>query len=189
LNLNKIIIITAPSGSGKTTLVKRLVTRCAQLEFSVSACTRAPRPGEVDGKDYYFYAPEQFKKLVDAGAFVEYEMVYTGKYYGTLRSELQRIWDDKKYPLLEIDVRGAMDVKAKYADTTLTVFIEPPSIEVLRDRLTKRGSETADAIEERIQKAIYELGSKDKFDTIIINDDLDIATEELVRTVEEFLKN
>ncbi len=186
--LNKIIIITAPSGSGKTTLVKRLVARCPQLEFSVSACTRHPRPGEVHGKDYYFYPIDEFQKLIEQNAFVEYEMVYTGKYYGTLRSELERIWHDGKYPLLEIDVKGAMDVKAKYPDNTLTVFIRPPSIDVLRSRLTLRGSETADAIEERIEKAIFELNSADKFQQVIINDDLEVATAELLNVVEDFLK-
>lgn len=185
--LNKIIIITAPSGSGKTTLVKRLVARCPQLEFSISACTRPPRPGEVDGKDYYFFTPEAFQQKIDEGAFVEYEMVYTGKYYGTLHSELERIWHHSKYPLLEIDVKGAMDIKAQFLANALTVFIKPPSIDVLRSRLTLRGSETTEAIEERIAKAEFELGSASKFEKVIINDDLDIATEELIAVVTDFL--
>jgi guanylate kinase len=187
LNSNKIIIITAPSGSGKTTLVKRLVARCPQLEFSVSACTRSPRPGEVNGKDYYFYPVNDFQKLIEEDAFVEFEMVYTGKYYGTLKSELERIWHHGNFPLLEIDVKGAMDVKAKYPDNTLTVFIKPPSIEILRSRLTLRGSETPEAIEERIEKATFELSSANKFEKVIVNDDLDTATEELITVVEEFL--
>jgi len=188
LTQQKIIIITAPSGSGKTTLVKRLVARCPQLEFSVSACTRSPRSGEIDGKDYYFFTPEAFQQKIDEGAFVEHEMVYTGKYYGTLHSELERIWEHGNYPLLEIDVKGAMDIKAQFLANALTVFIKPPSIDVLRSRLILRGSETAEAIEERIAKAKFELGSADKFEKVIVNDDLEIATEELIRTVEDFLK-
>jgi len=183
----KIIIITAPSGSGKTTLVKRLLKACPQLAFSVSACTRNPRPGEVHGKDYYFFAEEEFRQLIQADAFVEWEMVYTGKYYGTLKSELQRIWGDNKSPLVDIDVQGALAIRKAYPDQSLSIFIEAPSIEVLRQRLSNRGTETPQSLEERVAKAKEELTFSPRFDRVIINDDLDKATKDLVDTVESFL--
>jgi len=126
LAAGKIIAITAPSGSGKTTLVKNLLESCPHVAFSISACTRLPRSGEEHGKDYYFYDEEEFKKLIAEDAFVEWEMVYTGKYYGTLKSELQRIWDSGKSPIVDIDVQGALAVRDKYPDICLTIFIEAP---------------------------------------------------------------
>jgi len=183
----KIIIITAPSGSGKTTLVKRLMATCPLLGFSISACTRQPRVGEEHGKDYYFYEEDAFKKLIDEDSFVEWEMVYTGKYYGTPKSELQRIWNDDKTPLVDIDVLGALAIHDKYPKDSLTIFIEAPSLEVLRERLKLRGTETINSLEERINKAAYELTFAPQFDKIIINENLDLATAELIRTVEEFL--
>jgi guanylate kinase len=184
---NKIIIITAPSGSGKTTLVKRLLNACPKLGFSVSACTRTPRQGEQHGKDYYFFSEEKFHKLIDEDAFVEWEMVYTGKYYGTLKSELQRIWEDNKAPLVDIDVKGALAIQDVYPDTTLSLFIQAPSLEVLRDRLKLRGTETAHSLEERVSKATFELSFATQFDKIIVNDDIDEATRELIQTIEDFL--
>jgi len=184
----KIIIITAPSGSGKTTLVKRLLRACPELSFSISACTRTPRPNEVHGKDYYFYAEQDFKKLIDADAFVEWEMVYTGKYYGTLRSELERIWQNKQYPLVDIDVNGALAIHDAYPSSSISLFIQAPSLEVLRERLSKRGTETVQSIEERVEKAAYELTFADQFDQIIVNDDLEVATAELVSVVKAFLQ-
>ena len=145
----KIIIITAPSGSGKTTLVKRLLQACPQLAFSISACTRTPRPNEQHGKDYYFYSEEEFKKLIDENAFVEWEMVYTGKYYGTLRSELERIWNDDRHPLVDIDVKGALAIHDAYPDSSMSLFIQTPSVEVLRERLKLRGTETDHSLEEK----------------------------------------
>ncbi|RYZ48310.1 MAG: guanylate kinase [Sphingobacteriales bacterium] len=183
----KIIIITAPSGSGKTTLVKRLLTACPKLAFSVSACTRNPRPGEEHGKDYYFYEEPVFRHLIEEEAFVEWEMVYTGKYYGTLRSELERIWDSGRAPLVDIDVKGALAIRKAFPDTSLSLFIEAPSLEVLRERLQNRGTETPQSLEERIDKAKDELTYARQFDKIIINDNLDHATGELVQTVETFL--
>jgi len=187
LNQEKIIIITAPSGSGKTTLVKRLLNTCPTLGFSVSACTRTPRPGEQHGKDYYFYSETEFEQLIKEDAFVEWEMVYTGKYYGTLRSELQRIWSDGKSPLVDIDVKGALAIQDVYPDTTLTIFIQAPSLEVLRDRLKLRGTETPTSLEERVSKATFELSFAPQFDRIIVNDNIDHATAELVQVIEEFL--
>ncbi len=186
MKTGKIIVITAPSGSGKTTLVKRLLEACPHLGFSISACTRNPRVGEVHAKDYYFYEEDQFKKLIDEDAFVEWEMVYTGKYYGTLNSELQRIWDSGRDPLVDIDVKGALAIRDKYPENCLTIFIEAPSLEVLRERLKKRGTETEHSIEERVTKAAFELTFAPQFDRIIINEHLDEATAQLMAVVEEF---
>ncbi|MES2703869.1 MAG: guanylate kinase [Bacteroidota bacterium] len=183
---NKIIVITAPSGSGKTTLVKRLLASCPHLAFSISACTRMARPGEMHGRDYYFYDEEQFKMLIAEDAFVEWEMVYTGKYYGTLKSELARIWAEGKTPLVDIDVQGALAIRDKYPGITRTIFIEAPSLEILRDRLKARGTETSQSLEERISKAAFELTFAPRFDNIIINDDLNKASGELSDVVERF---
>ena len=182
----KIIVITAPSGSGKTTLVKRLLASCPHLSFSISACTRVPRAGEEHARDYYFYKEEEFKQLIDEDAFAEWEMVYTGKYYGTLNAELQRIWDAGKCPLVDIDVKGALAIRDKYPDIAMTIFIEAPSLDELRKRLISRGTETAHSLEERISKAVEELTFAPQFDRIVINEHLDKATEELIQVVEEF---
>ncbi|PQJ12791.1 guanylate kinase [Flavipsychrobacter stenotrophus] len=182
----KIIVITAPSGSGKTTLVKRLLASCPQLAFSISACTRTPRPGEVHGKDYYYYTEAEFKQLILEDAFIEWEMVYTGKYYGTLKTELQRIWDNGQSPLVDIDVQGALAIKKKFPGITRTIFIEAPSIEELRKRLIARGTETEHTLEERITKAEEELKFAPQFERIIINENLDTATTELMQVIEDF---
>ena len=187
MNSGKIIIITAPSGSGKTTLVKRLLQACPQLSFSISACTRNPRNGEQHGKDYYFYSDQEFKKLIEEKAFVEWEMVYTGKYYGTLRSELERIWQKGQHPLVDIDVQGALAIHDAFPESSLSLFIKAPSLEVLRERLHRRGTESAESLEERIDKAVHELRFAEQFDKIIINDDLEDATSELIRDVNDFL--
>lgn len=187
LKPGKIIIITAPSGSGKTTLVKRLLNNCPALEFSISACTRSPRPNEQDGRDYYFYNEETFKKLIAEDAFAEWEMVYSGKYYGTLKSELERIWKAGKFPLVDIDVKGALAIQDSFPENSLSIFIEAPSLEVLRQRLEGRGTETPQTLEERVNKAAFELTFAPQFSQIIINDDLEKATEELVSSVEGFL--
>lgn len=187
MNKHKIIIITAPSGSGKTTLVKRLLASCDDLEFSISACTRNPRAGEVPGKDYYFYSEAAFQKLIAEDAFVEWEMVYPGKYYGTLKSELARIWKVGKFPLVDIDVMGALAIKDAYATSALSIFIKAPSTEALRERLIKRGTETPKTLEERVSKANFELSFAPQFHEVIINDDLEIATEQLLQTCHRFL--
>ena len=179
----KIIIITAPSGSGKTTLVKRLLQELPWLGFSVSACTRTPRAGEVHGRDYNFYTEEDFKQLIDEDAFVEWEMVYAGKYYGTLKSELQRLWNEGKTPLVDIDVQGALEIQNQYPDSSLTIFVQAPSLEALRERLARRGTETLHSLEERVSKAGLELSFAPQFDKIIINDVLDVAARELAEEV------
>lgn len=186
LSQGKIFIITAPSGSGKTTLVKRVLNDCPKLAFSVSACTRQPRNGEIDGKDYYFYSEERFKQLIEADAFIEWEMVYTGKYYGTLKSEFERIWDLGKSPLVDIDVQGALAISKRFPTQSLSIFIKAPSIEELRKRLINRGTETAITLEERIKKAEIELTFINKFDKILINDNLEIASKELSALVNGF---
>ena len=183
----KIIIITAPSGSGKTTLVKRLLTACPGLIFSVSACTRNPRGGEQDGRDYYFLGAELFKQKIAEDAFIEWEMVYEGKYYGTLKTELERIWALDHAPLVDIDVKGALSIQEKYPDNSLTIFIQAPSMEALRERLEKRGTETVHTLEERLSKANFEISFATQFDKIIVNDDINEATDELVDTVKNFL--
>ena len=183
----KIVVITAPSGSGKTTLVKRLLAACPHLAFSISACTRKPRQGEEHAKDYYFYEEAEFKQLIEEDAFIEWEMVYTGKYYGTLKSEMDRIWDAGKCPLVDIDVQGALAIRDKYPNIALTIFIEAPSLEVLRERLKIRGTETDHSLEERVSKAALELTFAPQFDRIIINEDLNKAAAELTYVVEKFV--
>jgi len=167
-------------------LVKRLLAACSHLAFSISACTRKPRHSELHARDYYFYEEDAFKKLIAEDAFVEWEMVYTGKYYGTLKSELQRIWDEGKTPLVDIDVQGALAIRDKYKDSCLSIFIEAPSLEELRERLHLRGTETAHSLEERVSKAVDELTFSPRFDKVIINDDLEKATKELMKLVEDY---
>lgn len=189
LNSGKIIIITAPSGSGKTTLVKRLLAAYPRLSFSISACTRQPRANEVHGTDYYFFSVDKFKELIEQDAFIEWEMVYEGKYYGTLKEDIYRIWDNGQSPLVDIDVQGAMSVQKKYPDNSLSIFIKAPSIGELRSRLINRGTETIENIEERVQKAEVELPYASRFDSVIVNDDLEKATTELVAIIEDFLSD
>ncbi len=187
--MNKIIIITAPSGSGKTTIVKRLLERDPNLTFSISACTRKPRPGEQHGKDYYFLTEEDFKSKIGEDAFIEWEMVYTGKYYGTLKTEVDRIWSDNRAPLVDIDVLGALNIKSQYPDSSLSLFIKAPSTEELRKRLEARGTETEQTLKERLDKAAYELGFADRFDRIIVNDNLEQAIAETIEVIDAFLKH
>lgn len=183
----KIIIITAPSGAGKTTIVKKLLASMPVLAFSISAATRTARAGEVNGKDYYFMTTEEFHAKIDANAFAEYEMVYAGKYYGTLKSELERIWADTRIPMVDIDVKGALSIKEHYHDKALTIFIQPPSIDALRARLSDRGTETQASIDERLAKAQYELSFAHEFDRIVVNDELERAYEEVKTLVQDFL--
>lgn len=157
------------------------------LSFSISACTRQPRANEQDGKDYYFFTEERFKELMAEEAFLEWEMVYEGKYYGTLRSELDRIWDTGETPLFDIDVQGAVNLQQQFEDNSLSIFIQPPSIQELQRRLESRGTETDESIAERVSKAVSEQEFASKFDTVIINDDLEEATEKLIHIVKDFL--
>ncbi|HET8572696.1 MAG TPA: guanylate kinase [Edaphocola sp.] len=183
----KIIIITAPSGSGKTTLVKDLLERLPRLAFSISACTRSPRAGEIDGRDYYFLSLADFEEKLAKGEFLESEMVYPGKYYGTLKSELNRIWENGQFPLVDIDVKGALRIKRQFQGESLSIFIKAPSIETLEQRLRHRGTETEDTLLERLKKADYELSFAPEFDYLLVNDDLGQAKEELYRRIEHFI--
>jgi guanylate kinase len=186
---HKIIIITAPSGAGKTSITKYLLkTFPDKLGFSVSAATRQPRSYEQNGKDYYFISTEEFLQKIQHDEFAEWEMVYEGKYYGTLKSELQRIWNDNKTPLLDIDVKGAIHVLQQYRDHCLSLFIQPPSIDELRKRLESRGTESAESLQARLNKSAYELSFHDHFDHIIVNDDLDKACKEAATIINKFLQ-
>ena len=184
---NKIIIITAPSGAGKTSITHHLLNTFPQLAFSISAATREARNYETNGKDYYFISLQDFKQKIQHNEFVEWEMVYEGKYYGTLKSELQRLWDNNQCPLLDIDVKGAIHVQQQYPDTSLTIFIEPPSVAELKRRLESRGTETAESLQARVNKASYEISFKEHFNKSIINDDLERACAKAEEIVKEFL--
>lgn len=187
--VEKIVIVTAPSGAGKTSITHYLLEKIPQLSFSISAATRRARKGEVNGKDYYFMSADEFNNKIKANEFLEWEMVYEGKYYGTLRSEIGRLWKEGKYPLLDIDVKGAIHIKEQYKGNCLTIFIEPPSVRELARRLASRGTETDEMLQTRISKAEYELSFRDHFDKTIVNDDLQEACEEAEKLVKKFLKS
>ncbi|HUQ65659.1 MAG TPA: guanylate kinase [Flavitalea sp.] len=186
-SFEKILIITAPSGAGKTSVTTYLLNLFPQLGFSVSAATRPKRENEMNGTDYYFMSLKEFQEKIKNNEFVEWEMVYEGKYYGTLKSELQRIWKSNKVPVLDIDVKGAIHVQQQFPEKTLSIFIEPPSLEELKRRLQGRGTETKESLEARINKASYEISFKHSFSHTIINRDLDAAREEAVEIVDAFL--
>lgn len=185
---HKILIITAPSGAGKTSITKNLMQRFPQLAFSISAATRSPRSNEKDGVDYYFMSEDAFQDKIKEKAFAEWEMVYEGKYYGTLKSELERIWSNGQVPVLDIDVKGAIHVQKQYPINTLSIFIEPPSVDELKKRLMSRGTETEETLAARVSKASYEISFKTHFDEIIINDDLERASADAESLVQQFLE-
>ena len=185
---NKIIIITAPSGAGKTSITHYLLRTIPQLNFSISAATRRPREFEKGKVDYYFISLEEFQQKIQHNEFVEWEMVYEGKYYGTLKSELQRIWNMKKVPLLDIDIKGAIHVQQQYRQTCMTIFVEPPSVSELKKRLLSRGTETEESLRARLSKASYEISFKHSFDKVIVNDHLERACKEAEKMVNEFIK-
>lgn len=188
MNAGKIIIITAPSGAGKTSITHHLLRHFPQLSFSVSAATRQPRHNEVHGKDYYFMSEQEFKHKIAENEFIEWEMVYEGKYYGTLKSEIHRMWAEGKVPVLDIDVKGAIHVESQFDEKAFTIFIEAPSVDVLRKRLESRGTETPETLATRLNKAAYELSFKDSFDAVIVNDVLHVAQAQAVEIVDAFLK-
>lgn len=186
--MSKIIIISAPSGCGKSTIIGRLLDRGEiDMRFSVSATNRQPRPGEIDGVHYHFLTTDTFRRAIHAGEFVEYEEVYPGRYYGTLRSEIDRILDSGHNCLLDIDVRGALNVKRLYGDRALALFIEPPSIEALRERLEHRATDDDAEIDRRVARAAEEIGYAPRFDRIIVNDLLDKAVGEVDEAIKSFL--
>jgi guanylate kinase len=183
----KIIIITAPSGAGKTSITRFLLSKYPQLAFSVSAATRSPRAHEKEGVDYYFLSLDDFQQKIQHNEFAEWEMVYEGKYYGTLKSELKRILQAGRTPLLDIEVKGAIHIQEQYWGSSLSLFIEPPSVDELRRRLETRGTETPESLMARVNKAAYELSFKQHFDTIIVNDELAKACRQADEAVKVFL--
>lgn len=188
MNNRKVIIFSAPSGSGKSTIVGKMLEKFPQLEFSISATSRSPRGNERHGKEYYFFSAETFRKMISEEAFVEYEEVYSGSYYGTLKSELERIWAKGKTIVFDIDVKGGMNLKRIFGKDALAIFIMAPSVEELRRRLLSRGTDSPESIEKRIAKAEEENGYADRFDTVIVNDSLEKAVDETAGKIQKFLK-
>jgi len=187
LGKGKIIILVAPSGSGKTTIAKRLLKDFENLTFSVSATTRSPREGEKNGKDYHFLSPESFQKNIDNRNFIEWEEFYNGKRYGSLRSEVEKQLNSGYYVLFDIEVKGALNIKKQFKDDCLTIFIKPPSLEVLKERLLKRNTETTRTLKERLERAKMELEQEKKFDAVVINDNLKKAYAKVKKIVESFM--
>lgn len=184
----KILIFSAPSGAGKTTLVRHLLGRPQlNLAFSVSACTRKPRMHEVDGRDYHFLSPDEFRRRVQNNEFLEYEEVYTDMFYGTLKSEVQRLVDEGKNVIFDVDVKGGLNIKKYYGDKALSVFVKPPSLEALQQRLMSRQTESEDKLKQRLGKAVYEMTYEKYFDKVIINDTLEHALAESEALVQSFL--
>lgn len=183
----KLVIFSAPSGSGKSTIINYLLQQGLNLCFSISATSRAPRGTERDGVEYYFLSPDEFRRRIAAGDFLEYEEVYQDKFYGTLKSEVERILSRGDNVIFDVDVVGGCNIKAAYGDRALSIFIQPPSVEELRRRLVSRGTDAPDVIESRVAKAEYELSFASRFDRVIINDDLERAEAEVLRTVQDFL--
>jgi len=183
----QLLIITAPSGAGKTTIVRYLLGHFRQLAFSISATTRPKRDHETDGVDYYFLDHDTFQEKIRQHAFAEYEEVYPGRWYGTLRTEMDRLWNDDKCIVFDIDVLGALNLQSQYPEESLSMFIAPPSLEVLENRLRSRGTETPESLTARLQRAAMELERCNSFDQVIINDDLETACQKAARIVTAFL--
>ncbi len=184
----KLIIFSAPSGAGKTTIVKHLLTQDFNLEFSVSVTSRAPRKNEIDGKDYHFISAEDFQRKIKNNEFLEWEEVYSGIYYGTLKSEVEQIRNKGINVIFDVDVVGGLNIKKYYGDEALAIFIQPPSIEELQNRLKSRSTETEEKIQMRIAKAVHELIFANQFDIIIVNENLEKACTEAEKLIKSFLK-
>lgn len=187
-NTGKCIIFSAPSGAGKTTIVHSLLNKDLGLEFSVSACSRDPRPNEIDGKDYHFLGIDGFKDKIKEEAFIEWEEVYTNNFYGTLRSEIERIWAQGKTVIFDVDVIGGLSLKKLFLDDAFAVFVQPPSYEELENRLRGRSTESEDKIAQRMEKARKELSFSKEFDVVLINDNLDQAILDAETMVREFIE-
>lgn len=185
---NKVMVFSAPSGAGKTTIVTHLLKAFNKLEFSVSATSRAPRGQEVDGKDYYFLSVKEFKKRIKNGEFVEYEEVYPGSFYGTLKSEVERIWAKGNVIMFDVDVKGGVSIKKIFGEKAFTVFIMPPSLEVMEKRLRARGTDSEEAIKTRVAKAAEEMTYAAKFDAVLVNDVLEESFEKAERLVKLFTR-
>lgn len=184
----KCIIFSAPSGAGKTTIVHGLLDRMDSLAFSISACSRAPRPNEVDGKDYYFLSAEDFKNRINAKDFIEWEEVYKDHFYGTLKSEVERLWKLNKTVVFDVDVFGGINLKSYFGENALSFFIQPPSIKTLEQRLRNRKTESEDKIQTRLKKASEELKMSNRFDRVVVNDNLGLTIDEVEEYVKEYLK-
>jgi guanylate kinase len=185
--MGKLIVLTAPSGAGKTTIVRHLLKNIPHLSFSTSATTRYQRPGEIDGQDYYFLSSSEFEQKIQEAAFVEWEEVYKGQFYGTLKTEIERLWAANQHIIFDIDVKGALNIKATYPEQTLTIFVKAPSLEALFERLQSRQTESAEQIQKRMDKAREEAAYEDQFDYVLVNDQLPTALAEAVRVVQRFL--
>tara|TARA_B110000444_G_scaffold261441_1_gene313646 strand:- start:20244 stop:20819 length:576 start_codon:yes stop_codon:yes gene_type:complete len=185
----KMIVFSAPSGSGKTTLISHLLQTFPDLEFSISATSRPPRGKEINGKDYHFLDTKLFKKKITNNKFIEHEEVYPGTYYGTLNSELEKIWNNNKIVIFDLDVVGGLNIKKQFPENTLTIFIKPPDFDTLKKRLFKRRTDNLEKIKVRLSKAEEELKLSNKFDQIVVNDDLEIAKLKITRIIGEFLSN
>jgi guanylate kinase len=183
----KLIIFSAPSGSGKTTIVRHLLSQGLPLAFSVSATSRAPRGTEKHGREYYFLSPDEFRKYIEQNAFVEWEEVYADRYYGTLKSEVERLWSEGKHVLFDVDVVGGVNLKKQFGDRALSIFVKAPSIDVLEERLRKRSTETEAELKLRVEKADQEYNYARQFDVVLVNDDLQHAQKQAVELVCSFL--
>lgn len=183
----KLIIFSAPSGSGKTTLVHYVMEQIPHLTFSVSATSRSPRPGEKDGVDYYFMSVDDFKQKIKENAFVEWEEVYENQFYGTLRSEVEQIRQKGDSVIFDVDVKGGLNIKKLYGERALAVFVKPPSLAVLEERLLHRSTESGENLHKRLERAAYELTFEDRFDKVLVNDDLKKSRQEAVEIVRNFI--
>ncbi len=184
----KFVIVSAPSGAGKTTIVRELMKAGLGLEFSVSAASRAPRPGEINGKDYFFISADDFRGKIQNGDLLEWQEVYMDQYYGTLKSEVERIWNAGHHVLFDVDVQGGMNLKKMFPEISLSLFIMPPSLEELENRLRLRSTETEESLRKRLAKAANEISFAGEFDRIIVNDVLEIAVNEAIGAVKQFLQ-
>lgn len=182
------IVISAPSGAGKSTIVGALLAKFPQLAFSISACSRPPRGQEQNGVHYYFLQPEQFKQKIEEGAFFEWEEVYTGMYYGTLQAELERIWSAGKVVVFDVDVIGGIKIKQKLQDAALSIFIQPPSIAILEERLRKRQTDSEEKIQLRIAKAAEEMSHSSAFDHVVVNDNLTVTIEQIEQLILAYIE-
>lgn len=187
-NKGKIIIISAPSGTGKSTIINRIMgDPSLDLQFSISATSRPPRAGEAHGVNYYFFTEDDFRRAVAADLFVEWEEVYPGRFYGTLRSEIDRITSDGHNVIMDVDVKGGINIRHMMGDAALAIFVEPPTVDALRERLVARATDSPEQIDQRVAKAEYEMGFAQQFDCVVINDDLHVAVEEVRKLVKDFI--
>jgi len=185
----KLLIFSAPSGAGKTTIVRYLMSEIPGLEFSISAASRKARKGEKHGHDYYFLSADEFKEKIKENAFVEWEEVYKDHFYGTLYSEVERIRNNGKHVVFDVDVKGGVNIKNQFGEEALAIFVKPPSVEELKKRLLGRDTETEESLKKRLDRAVFELGFEDKFDVTLVNDDLDKAKTEAIKLVKDFIED